>query len=291
LKSLITLKELTERFVICIDLNELLKSSSFQLKKANIDDHPKQLLSILFLVMCGNLSIFLFFTWVNSSFLNNLEQSFQPNMQMILMNGVNTLTYTIYETIYLMTLFIIYFRLNILRKFSTSLLHCDGKSLMKKLKVTGQIWDTICDALDVIKFCYTISTSYYIISFTFNFVLSIYSIVSFFFYENSTHVDMIYMFLAILWTSMFMPTVVFMFMVAKEIRKQGKAIESQMHHLIIANFKIKKVLKEIELVLGQFDHRKPKITCGVFEIDWKFLFFLLGTSYSYLLIIVQFELK
>jgi gustatory receptor len=222
--------------------------------------------------------------------MNKLEQLSELNRGMMFLNGVNTLTYTIYEISHLNTMFIIYFRLSILRKFATSLLHCDVKSLPGKLKVVVKIWDTICDGLDVVKFCCTINTSYYIISFTFNFVFSIYSIVSYFFYENSTYFDMIYMFLAVLWISVFIPSVALMFMVAMEIEKQGSAIENQMHSLIACNFKNKRVLKQIELVLDQFDNRKPKTTCGLFEIDWKLLFFLLGTSFNYLLIIAQFEL-
>jgi hypothetical protein len=167
----------------------------FQLKRANINDHPKQLFSILSAIIFGNFSIFLIFTCVNSTLLNKLEQSFEVSTGIMLINGVNTLTYTIYKTGHLMTMFIIYFRLKILKKFAASLLQCDDENLVKNLKFIGQIWDTICDGLDVIKFCYTINTSYYVISYIFNFVLSVHSVVSYLFYENSTNFDMIYMLL------------------------------------------------------------------------------------------------
>jgi hypothetical protein len=281
---------LTKRFVEFASSSERILRISFQLRKANISEQPKLLLSVLCLNLLGNFSIFLFFVWCNNNMFARLGESLNVVPAIMLLNFINTITYTAYVTIYQTEIFVVHHQFFILRKFSISMLESQG-DLVWKMKATAQIWDTICDGIDAIAFCYTINTIYYILCFTFNFAMFIHSIISYVFYENSTDVDLIYMCMIMAWTVLFSPTMIYIFFVVKGIDTQRRMIEKNVHSLVHAYSQRKLVMNRAELLLLQFEHRQPKITCGVFEIDWKLLFCLLGTSYSYLLIIAQFELK
>jgi hypothetical protein len=263
----------------------------FQFKKANIYDHPLQLFIVLSAIFFVNFSIFIVFVWSNFHLTNLLGESFNASLSTALINGINTVTYTIYETIYLMKMFTIYFRLRILRKYSTSACERDQDCLLDKLKIIGDCWDTICDCLDDMRFCYTVNTSYYIIHYTFNFVLTTHSVISYFFHENITDIDLIYMFLALTWTMVFTPFIIFMFSLSNEIKNEKSSIENQVQSFIHSNLQYSKVQRQAELLFLQFQHRQPKITCGFFEVNLSLLFLVLGMIYNYLLIIAQYELE
>jgi hypothetical protein len=66
-----------------------------------------------------------------------MGESFNASLGTALINGINTVTYTIYETVYLMKMFVIYFRLSILRKYSTSTHENSQEVLLEKLKTIG----------------------------------------------------------------------------------------------------------------------------------------------------------
>jgi hypothetical protein len=141
------------------------------------------------------------------------------------------------------------------------------------------------------QFSYTVNTSYYIIHYTFNFVLTTHSVISYFFHENSTSIDLIYMFLILTWAMVFTPFIIFMFSLSNEIKREKSAIENQVQSFIHSNFQDSKVQRKAELLFLQFQHRQPQITCGFFEVNSSLLFLVLGMSYNYLLIIAQFELE
>ena len=51
----------------------------------------------------------------------------------------------------------------------------------------------------------------------------------------------------------------------------------------------KKVQKNCELAILQFEHSRKLISCEMFELDWKFIFSMMSSVFSFLLTMVQFD--
>jgi hypothetical protein len=96
--------------------------------------------------------------------------------------------------------------------------------------------------------------------------------------------------MALSWTLTYTPTILFLFFTSNAVNNKGKSIEDLIRNIKRRDFRDLKLQRKAELLVLQFEHRQPLLSCGLFSIDWYLLFYLVGTSYSYVLIIIQFEL-
>lgn len=77
-----------------------------------------------------------------------------------------------------------------------------------------------------------------------------------------------------------------MITVSSWIQAEGNDTKALVHSLTPQNLK---AAKAFNLLCMQLNHKNPEISCGIFIIDWSYLFIFISTLFSYFIILVQFE--
>lgn len=208
---------------------------------------------------------------------------------------VNTLAYQHYFIGFMLTIYTIYFALDCVNEYLSSLVQVDevisDDEVVEALKTVKILVDKICDILEKVQLLYAINTIAFILYFSFFCMFCFYGIFSFFL-PGASNQGFIFWTLAFLWTFYNLLFFVWTFVFASWLKQEGPRIE-------LSGFKLlykfqgssEKVVENIKLLSMQIKHRAPKFSCGLFVVDWYFLFWLIGTVFSYLLILIQFGLK
>ncbi|KAG5666472.1 hypothetical protein PVAND_014499 [Polypedilum vanderplanki] len=100
--------------------------------------------------------------------------------------------------------------------------------------------------------------------------------------------DWEYAIISIIWnisTTSFMIAIV---VCAEKTLKSETKIERILNELLKSN---DKNLKRILIIMDQFKHTKPELSCWIFRFDWKFILNFLGEVLAFLVILIQFDVK
>jgi hypothetical protein len=262
------------------------------MNSSSINDQPTKLFLISLVSYFVQYFSFFGFSWLNALLALELKESWTMDSSLQGIILINAITHWNFQVVYFVILLVIYFRLRIVKDFLATIFeqHQSSEYLGRKFKSVGCILDSICDALESIKFCYTINTVNYTLQFVFMLTLSIYSVISYACHFDSTQMDWIYMLIIVAWTSVFTPLAISLFAITIAIKKQAKAVGEQIHSVLQEKTSSLIVQKKAELLFLQLEHRQIFVSCGYFEVGWFLLFHLFGMIYSYVLIIIQFEL-
>lgn len=160
-----------------------------------------------------------------------------------------------------------------------------GMTEDKFVKKITQMYDKICDVIDAVSAYYLITVLIFICAFnmlnTFFFSL-IYinfqnpSSETFYLFLTSVNIFLYYA-PCILWTMMF----------AGWIQAEGKRTVSLVQKLANRRMSVKvlKIHSAFSLLVA---HRTPRISCGLFDLNWKTSFAMMGSIFSFTVIIIQF---
>lgn len=206
---------------------------------------------------------------------------------------INAVTYQIYTSVYMVTVYAVYLSLTIVNDFLADAFESknDSKEVLRKLKIVANLVDKVCDSLEPIKICFTVNLTIYVLHYSLFSTFSIFGTFATFFRSGSSDLDQTYSLITLMWQMFFSPFFVWVFLLASWIKQAGKEIETKMLKNLHENCHTLKVYKRTELVIMQLKHRRPLITCGVFVVDGYLLFHLMVLCSSYLIIIAQFEWK
>lgn len=255
-----------------------------------IDTQPRKMFLIATSTYAGYFLLFVNHLFLNLALTHSIKEQMRLDSVTVILYCVNSLTYQNYTIGYMLTIYVIYFRLSLVRRFLETL---EGKDLKIKhdLKNVALIVDRICDSLESTKFGYTINTVVYILHFAFFSILLVYSCLSYIFRAPSGDIDLLYSELAIAWEIYYAPLIVWIFLYSNSIQKEAQKIANLVHKLLHVNQIDAKTYERCKVIFMQMQHRHPEMSCGVFVVDLKLMFYLLGVCFSYLVIIVQFEFK
>lgn len=128
------------------------------------------------------------------------------------------------------------------------------------------------------KICYTVLLVGFMVHFTFDSVLCIYGIISYLYNRQPKPLDFIFCSTTIIWQIYIILFFVWIFIFSNLIAREGKRIEMAGHR-IAGRLCNKQVNKRVILISMQFHHRRPLIECGIYNIDWKLLFFIIGSIF------------
>lgn len=255
----------------------------------HIDLKPQHLFIATVSLFAGYLAWFL----LNMSAFHYISLPVQHNMHFNIFDGVlfaiNSLSYQNYLVGYMVCIYTIYFRLFHIRKYIE---HSEPikNNLEQDLKGVASLVDKICDSLDCLKVCYTINTVIYLSHFAFYSIIATYGFISYFSKTNRSSLELTLSLMTLCWHSYYAPFVIWMFLLASWIKKEGKMIEVFIQKLLHKTPSQKvKTHKRAEFIFMQLHHRRPLISCGVFVIDWHLLFYFMGICFSYLVIVIQFD--
>lgn len=211
----------------------------------------------------------------------------------IALSAINIFTFQKQAIVYMMILFSFYFRLKLLNHLLRECQngHSTLQDIITNLKGVRYLIDMICDNMESTKTCFTVTAVICILHFSFLTILLVYGIITFWFSDESSPTEIIHILHSVIWEIFYAPMVIWVLVTGNLIKHEGAKIEVNIQTILYKNQHDEKSFKLAELISMQLQHRRPTIECGIFVIDWKLLFFLLSLCFSYLVIIIQFEVK
>lgn len=262
------------------------------MKSLKVDGKHFHLFTIAIRVFAFGLVLFILNKVGTFIFLSPVAVNMRTENTKDVFNTLNTVGFLSYAYVYFMLIYSIYFRLNILSKFVDELGSDERKSdneVSKALRTVSIIVDKFCDLLETIKLCYTISTVIFIFHFLLFSILSVFGIINYIFQPNSTSLDLSYSLLTLVWEIYYTPFMVSIIALAFLIKRKGEKIRQSIQKMLFGNRRSLLINERANLISLQLFHRGPSIEVGVFAIDFKLVFTMLGLCFSYLVIIIQFE--
>lgn len=114
------------------------------------------------------------------------------------------------------------------------------------------------------------------------FFFSLYNLVA----NDSTSSDIFYLFMSLLYNLIETISVLCIFLCSHFIKVEIKKFVSKFQKIKIDS----KTIKTNHLSNLQFGHQDITLSCGLFDINWKFLFAVISSIFSYIIILVQFDI-
>ena len=236
--------------------------------------------------------IFHFNTLVGFFVMQPVRDSVKPNVTKGFVFGTNLVFFQNNAIVYMIVIYAIHDRLSLVQVFLESLKNdCEvtEKEVVRKLRRISVFIDKIGDTLDTMKICYTILIFIAINYFTFYTILSIYGSISFAFIHSS-YLDFAFCCVTLVWEFYYAPFFFWIFMFSSLIQREAKEIQLTVSKIAV-KWRNKKICRRANLINMQLSHRRLLIECALFLVNWKFFFTFIGICFSYLVIIIQFELK
>lgn len=156
----------------------------------------------------------------------------------------------------------------------------------KLLKITTAFYDNLCDALIAVTQFYAVFLVLFL-SILINF--SVLSAFTFYIFLKMGGTDIFLFFVTtISWATVWLPFVIWVIAFSSGIYKESSNTVDLIHRLatVYGNKSDTKAAHNFALLAS---HRRPQISCGLFEFDWKLLFSLIGCVFSFTLIVIQFS--
>lgn len=158
---------------------------------------------------------------------------------------------------------------------------------MKAIRIAANVYDKLCDSFESISTFFTPICLVFLLVLTFFNVLSIYTF--FVFINTPEGLQMLFFYLmTISWAIAYMPFTVWVIAFASATRNESSKTAGLLLQLLNKNYNEQANRSSKSLML-QLSHRKPTISCGFFEVNWKLLFAIVGSVFSFSLIVIQFS--
>lgn len=205
---------------------------------------------------------------------------------------VNLLSFGLFSSSFMAILYIARFRLTQMNELIEKMTQktCVDR-ITHQLACISRCVNQICDVLDATKFCYTFNNVGYLLHFFFHSILSIYGLVSYFFKKEKKFNELAHFSLGFAFECYYGLLVVWMFLYAHLIKSDGERMEALILKLATRFCLNKNFQRPAGMLSLQLGHRKPIVEHGLFEVDQKLLFGGMCACFSYLIIIIQFEIQ
>jgi 7tm Chemosensory receptor len=154
------------------------------------------------------------------------------------------------------------------------------------LKLSATIYNKICDAYEDISKFYSIFCMLLVLMSTFFNVFNFYT-----FYvllKVGGYKLMFFAATSFLWAICYLPPIVCIIAYSNGLQKQSVVTGNLITKLMSCKGSNKDV-KQSKLFELLVAHRRPKISCGMFDLDWKFCFSVIGCVFSFSIIVIQFS--
>lgn len=193
----------------------------------------------------------------------------------------------IFSLALMMTLSCAYQQLVSLNKF-LSKLSTDQNQMLNKLLLNrvAIIFDKMCDILDGTSKFYLFSLLGFMLGFAYFNMFFIYLL--FLNIKLASREILYFSASSTLWMFYFSPGVIILTTLASWIEREGRKTVNIMQQLINCDNNNTRDLKSLHLLIQQTSHRSSRISCGLFLLNWKFFFSMLGAIFSFSIILIQF---
>lgn len=179
-----------------------------------------------------------------------------------------------------------YYQLHALRTVLEMFCKSHNKNSVRRiLKTTSIMYDTLCDAFEEFSAFYFPNNLVFLLAFLyfttiFNFGIYIYA-------RDPSEQILYFTMTCFLWVAFYAPCNMWLMTFASRIESDGVKTVNLIQHLVnIDNDST--CLRSSAILVQQAMHRSPKITCFMFDLNWKFFFTMLGGIFTFSIIFIQF---
>lgn len=176
-----------------------------------------------------------------------------------------------------------YYQLHALAN-SLEKLSLDGQkiSTVQVAKRVAIILDRICDIFETLPRFYLVNICSFLLGFSYFTIFFLYAM-----YLNITNPNE-FLFNGVLWIFYYSPFVLWMTILASQINSDTRRVANLIQRM--ASLEMDALsLRKSNILMLQMMHRMPKISCGLFELNWKFFFSILSAIFSFFIILIQFD--
>lgn len=171
-----------------------------------------------------------------------------------------------------------YYQLNAFNLYLKQCLKHPGKvSILKVVKKASIMHDNFCDAFEAISVFYLFNILTYLFGFWYFDIFFVYEI---FIYLKAPNDE-------IMWFFFYSNCTMWMIIFSSWATNEGKRTANLIEKMVVLT-KDTKVAWKANILIQQVTHRSPKISCEMFDLNWKFFFSTIGAVFSFSIILIQF---
>ena len=188
---------------------------------------------------------------------------------------------------FLIIVSIVYFQLKALNNSISQCSKNNSKNQIKEfLRETFKMYDLIVDIIDAVSSYFVLNCLVFNLCFVY---FSTYFLFTAFALFQDTNLKMFYFFLTILlWFLLYFPFFLYIGIFSSFIQKEASKVANTVHILTL-DVNDPKMSRVCEHFMLQTSHRMPVLMkFGLFAINWKFAFSVVGSIFSYAIILIQF---
>lgn len=164
----------------------------------------------------------------------------------------------------------------------------EGKIKMSHVEMiskASKLYDKICDAFDEISRFFLITNLIFLAAFNFFNIFYFYSVYVYF--KAPSPLISNFLITAQVWAIYYAPAVGWMMTFSHWIHAEGCKTTDLVQKLASREKDVKTLEHSHRMVL-LVAHRKPIISCGLYELSWKTFFAMLSSIFSFTIIVIQF---
>lgn len=153
------------------------------------------------------------------------------------------------------------------------------------IRKTSIMYDRICDIFDGISSFFSLIIIIFLLGFTYCYVFFAYGV--YILVNNPNSSILLFLSATLLWIIYYSPCVIYLTLYSSWIRAEA-CQTADLIQLLVNREKDLQSLHKASIFALFVCHRTPKISCGLFEINWKTFFGLMGSIFSFSIILIQF---
>lgn len=161
----------------------------------------------------------------------------------------------------------------------------DNATVRQIIKTISIMYDTLCDAFEEFSSFYFPNNAVFISGFLYYNIL--FYFVVFIYIKNPNERNFLFGLISFLWVAFYAPCIIWLITFASWIEKDGVKTANLIQKLANVD-RDPTYLKLSKILMQQVTHRRSKITCFMFDLNWKFFFSMLGGISSFTIIFIQF---
>lgn len=244
-------------------------------------NHPKHFKTALVVTMLYFISLYLTIGVDQYLYLNYLDQ-----IEMDMMEGIfafiNIIAYMNYQVTHMLIIDTVYLRF----KYINQILENNIQSI-ETVKIIRRIHIRLCDVISSINACYTLNLLNFFFQFTFFNIFFYFGLMHQLIY-GSTFEELIFSIIVLAYVQFFFWFGAWIILHSALMKSEAGNMEGIVLQRMMDS-KSRKIMKHINIFNFQIEHEKIEVSAGLFNIDWTFLFAIIGTVFSYLIVLLQFD--
>lgn len=161
----------------------------------------------------------------------------------------------------------------------------DQQDLIDVIKKTAKMYDKLCDVFDEISTFYVFFILLVLLGFLHYNVFFVYAL--YILFNNLNPSILLFVIGTFLWVIYFAPCVIYLTLFSSLIESEAYRTADLVQMLVNRNMDLRS-LRKASIFSLHVSHRIPKLSCGMFEINWRTFFGIMGSIFSFSIILIQF---